>query len=107
MSIPERKFERRQQRFAFVVAFSSSSNRDIHTAQGVNLVVVDFGENDLFLDAKIEIAAPIKRLARDAAKVADAWHRDVDQTVEEFVHTRTAQCDLATNRLSGANLERC
>src|SRR5208337_52890 len=107
MSIPKRKFERRQQRFTFVVAFSGSSNRDIHAAQSVNLVVINFGENDLFLDAKIEITTPIKRFARDAAKVADAWHRNVDQTVEEFVHARTAQCDLATDRLSGADLERC
>src|SRR5690606_5825268 len=42
----------------------------------------------------------------DAAEVADARQRHVDQAVEELVHLRAAQGDLAADRPAVADLER-
>src|SRR3954470_7319269 len=48
---PEREAERGQQGARLFVGSCSGGNADVHAAQRVDLVVVDLGKNDLFLDA--------------------------------------------------------
>ena len=51
------------------------------------------------------IAAAVEALRIEPAEVAHARQRDVDQAVEELVHPRLAQRDLAADRLAVAQLE--
>ena len=81
-------------------------DRDVHAADRVDLVVGDFREDDLFLDAERVVAAAVERAGRHAAEVADARHRHVDQAIEEFVHARAAQRDLGADGHALAQLER-
>ena len=67
-------------------------------AQRVDLVVLDLGEDDLFLDADVVVAAAVEGAAGDAAEVAHARHRDGHQAVEELVHARAAQRHHAADR---------
>src|SRR6185437_2916416 len=69
-------------------------------------VEVDFGEDDLFLDAEVEVATAVEGAARDAAEVADAGQRNVDQAIQELEHLGAAQGDLAADRPAVADLER-
>src|SRR5699024_9158410 len=80
---------------------------DIHAADGVDLVEVDLGEDDLLLDAAGKVAAAVECVAVDAAEVTDTGQRHVEETVDELVHTLAAQGDLAADGGAGAQLEVC
>jgi len=67
---------------------------DVHAAHLVDLVVVDLGEHELFLQAMAEVAIAVERLAVQPAEVADARQGDVDQAIDELVHAVAAQRDL-------------
>ena len=71
----------------------------------IDLVEVDLGEHDLFLQAHGIVATAVERRALHAAEVADAGQRDGDQTVEEFVHPVAAQRDLDAQRHLFTNAE--
>src|SRR5262245_1283526 len=100
----EREAEGGEERLRLVVGSRGGSDSDVHAADRVDLVVLDLGENDLFLDAHVVVAAAIEGARRDAAEVADARHRDADQAVEELVHAAAAQRDLAADRVASADL---
>src|SRR6185295_18534358 len=85
-SVLERKAERGQQRARLVVGFRRGGDGDVHAAELIDLVVVDLGKDDLFLEAEVVVAAAVEGTVRHAAKVADARHGDVHQPVEELVH---------------------
>src|SRR3954462_862888 len=68
ISVSEREFKGGEQSFRFVVGLSGRRDADIHTAQRVDLVVLDLRENDLFLDADVVVATTIKRTAIDTAE---------------------------------------
>src|SRR4029077_1762312 len=55
-------------------------------------------------DAEQIIAAAVEALWVEAAEVAHARQRDVDQPVEKLVHARLAQGNLAADRLTVAQL---
>src|ERR1700679_3657297 len=103
----ERKFEGFEQSTAVLVVRGGRRDGDIHPANLVDLVVLNLGENDLLLDAQAVVAAPVEGARPDAAEVADARDRDVDQPVEELVHAGAAQGHLAPDRLAIAPLEGC
>ena len=56
----------------------------------------EFWEDALVGEAKVVVATLVE-LCTDAMEVTDAWQCDVDQAVEEFVHTRTTEGDVHTN----------
>src|SRR5450756_1137828 len=97
-SLPEREIESGQQRARLVVGGCGSADRDVHAPRFPHLVEVDFGENDVLLDAERIVAAAVEALRVEAAEVADARQRDVDQAVDELVHLDLAQRDLGADR---------
>src|SRR5215218_6067178 len=103
--LSEREVEGFEQRAASLVVACSRRDRDIHPADRIDLVVGDFGEDDLFFHAERVIAAAVERAGRYAAEVADARHRHVDQAVEEFVHTGAPQRDLGADGHAFTQLE--
>src|SRR5699024_10179708 len=80
---------------------------DIHAADRVDLVEVDLGEDDLFLQAEGVVAAAVEGVAVDAAEVTHAGQRDVEQAIHELVHTLTTQGDLSADGHALAQLEVC
>src|SRR5690606_16610528 len=78
---------------------------DVQPSHGVDLVVFDLGEDDLFLHADVVVAATVEGAARHAAEVADARERDRNQAIEELVHPFAAQGDHAADRVALADLE--
>src|SRR5689334_20967426 len=67
-SVLERKAERGEQCLALVVGLRAGREGDVHAADRVDLVVLDFREDDLFLDADVVVAAAIERTAGDATE---------------------------------------
>src|SRR6201999_2829674 len=72
VSLPEREIECGQQGSRFIVAARRGAHGDVHTPRLAHLVEVDFGENDVFLDAERIVAAAVKTLRIEAAEVAHA-----------------------------------
>src|SRR5690606_36998977 len=104
-SILERELERREQRLRFLVGFRGRRDADVHPAQSIDLVVLDFGEDDLLLDAHVVVTTTVKALPGNTAEVTDTGNRDRDQTIEELIHARTAQRDHAADRITVTDLE--
>src|SRR5271166_2325888 len=80
-SLPEREVERTQQGLRFRVGLGRRADHDVEPKHGFGLVVVDFGKNDVLLDAERIVAAPVERLRIEAAEIAHARQRDRDQAV--------------------------
>src|ERR1700682_6022515 len=81
-------------------------NGDVHPTNLIDLVVLDFRENDLFLDAQAVVAAAVEGARVDAAKIADTGDRDTPQTTQELVHAVAAQRYFAADGLTVAYFER-
>src|SRR3954468_8755798 len=103
--LAEREIEGLEQGFALLVVLRRRGDRDVHAPELVDLVVLDFREDDLFLDAQAEVATAIERARVDAAEVTDAGNRDRHQTIEELPHALAAQRHHRADRQVLANLE--
>src|SRR6202165_5166083 len=86
-----------QEAACFVVGAGGRDDADLQPTKLVDLVVVDLREHDLLAQAQRVVAAPVEAIGADAAKVADARKRDVQELVEEVPHAAAAQ-----RRLYGA-----
>src|SRR3989337_1763904 len=69
-SILERETEGGKQGPRFIISLGGGGDRDVHATQRVDLVVLDLGENDLFLDAHVVVTTAIKGFPRNAPDVA-------------------------------------
>src|SRR6186713_154552 len=103
--LPEREVERLEQCSAVAVIHRRRRNRDVHTPDLIDLVVLDLRENDLFLHAHAVVALAVERARRDATEVTDAGHGNVDQAIEELVHASSAERDLRADGKSRAQFE--
>ena len=62
-SVSKRKFKCREA-LLLLRRFSCRRDTDIHTTQRINLVVLDFRENDLFLDTDVVVTTTIERFGQ-------------------------------------------
>src|SRR6202051_1552476 len=70
VSLPEREIECGQQSTRLVIGARRGAHRDVHAPRFPGLVEVDFGENDVLLDAERIVAAAVKALRVQPAEVA-------------------------------------
>src|SRR5712692_5841123 len=98
-SVLERELEGGKERTRFLVGLRCRGDGDVQAPQSVDLVVLDLGEDDLFLHAQVEIAAAVERARGNTAEVANARNRHRDQPVQEFVHPAAAQRHHAADRI--------
>src|SRR5690606_35219202 len=103
--IPKREAESSQQSTSFIICLCCRCDGDVHATQRIDLVVLDFRENDLFLDAHVVVATTIKGFSGNAAEVTNTRNRDRHQTIEEFVHAFATQRNLATDRITITDFE--
>src|SRR5207245_3335335 len=94
----ERHSEAPQERAGLLVRPSSGDDRDLHAAKTIDLVVLDLGEHELFLQAERVVAAAVEALVGNALEVADARERNRHELLEEMPHALTAESHLKTDR---------
>src|SRR5436190_399072 len=92
------QLELAQQGAGGVVATGARDDGDIHPVDLLDLVVVDLGEDHLFLDADRVVAPAVEAVRRQPAEVAHARHRDGDEPIEKLVHPRAPQRYGAADR---------
>src|SRR3569833_977712 len=83
-SVSERKFKCGEKRFRFVVSLRGGRDANVHIAQCVDLVVLDFRENDLFLDADVIVAETIECTPGNTSEVAHARQSNRDKAIEKL-----------------------
>src|ERR1700730_3716346 len=69
VSLPEREIECGQQGSRFVVGPRRGAYRDVHAPRFPHLVEIDFGENDVFLDAERVVAAAVETLRIEHSEI--------------------------------------
>src|SRR5690606_8679660 len=78
----EREAQVPQQRPALLVARRRRHHGDVHTADPVDLVLVDLVEHRLLVEAERVVAVPVELPGAQPAEVADARQRDGHESVE-------------------------
>src|SRR5207248_7076124 len=94
----EREAERPQERATLLVVGCGGADGDVHAAHRVDLVVVDFREDQLLGDAERVVAATVERVGVHAPEVADAGDGDADEPVVELPHPVAPARDLGSDR---------
>src|SRR4051812_39342630 len=90
VSLPEREIEFSQQRAGLIIRRCCRAHRDVHAPRFPHFVEIDFGENDVLLDAERIVAAAIKALRVQTTEVAHARQSNVDETIDKIVHLSLA-----------------
>src|SRR5690606_31535262 len=101
--LPEGHTQQLEQTAAFFVVVRRRDNGDFHTADLVDFIELDLGENQLFTQADRVVATSVE-LGRHATEVTDTRETDVDQAVEQCPHLLTAQCHLDADRAAFTQL---
>src|SRR6185436_282015 len=103
--LAERHSELAQKKPRLLVILRRGDDGDVHALRLVDLARIDLRKDQVVANAEGVIAAPVERLRRHAAEVADARKSDVDQTIEKLVHLVAAQRDHRADGLPFAELE--
>src|SRR6476659_1859408 len=101
----ERESQCPQECAALVVGGARGDDGDVHPADGVDLVVIDLGEDQLLGDAERVVAPAVERTRVEPAEVADARDRDAHQAVVEIPHPVPRMVTLAPIALPSRSLK--
>src|SRR4029453_18188918 len=102
----ERHPEKLEEDARLLIRRGRGGDGDVETADLIDPVVVDLGEDDLLADAHRVVPAAVERAGAQAAEVADARDRDPREAVEEIVRGPVAQRDREADGHAPAQLER-
>src|SRR6266568_4366211 len=103
--VPERHPQEPEQCPAFFVALGSCDYGNIHSLDLVNLVVVNFRKNQLFLDAEGIIPIPVESFGGNPFEIADTGKGYVEQPVKKLIHLILSKRHHAADRHSLTELE--
>ena len=96
----KRHIEESQKLTTLLISLSRRNENDIHTSDLVYLIIFNFRENQLLLDAKCVVSSAIECIRVYTTEVTDTGKCKIDKTIQEFVHSVTAERNLAANRHS-------
>src|SRR5271166_2339892 len=85
-AIAEGHAELAEEELGVLVGFGGGDDGDVEADLALDLVQLDLGKDGLIRDAEGVIAAAVKGARGDAAEVADAGQRHLDETLEKLVH---------------------
>src|ERR1700687_4431774 len=89
--VPERHPQEPEQCPAFIIALSSCYYGNIHSLDLVNLIVVNFRKNQLFLDAKGIVPFAVESFGGNPFEVTDTGKGYIEQPVKKLVHLILAE----------------
>src|SRR5215204_5971506 len=102
----ERHPQLSQENVRLLVRLRGRRDGHVETANLVDGVVVDLGEDDLLAHAHGVVATAVERASVEAPEVADTRDRDRSEAVEELPHARAAQGHAHAHGHAVAELER-
>src|SRR5258706_15535073 len=87
----KRHSQRLQKRARLIVIPGRGNNADIHASLLVDLIEIDFREDQLLANPDRVIATTVKSLWRHPTKISDSRQGDRHQPIEKFIHLLAAQ----------------
>ncbi len=97
LSCAERHTQMLQKSLPFVVRPGRGDNRNVHPMDRGDFIVLDFREDELFLQAESIVPPTIKGLRGDAAEVSYPRKRQRYQSIEKFIHPPATERHLRTD----------
>ena len=91
--------------FASASVLAVVTKHNVHTADLVYLIVLDFGEYKLFLKTESVVASAVERVGIDTLEVTYSGKCEVEQSVHEFVHLVAAESYLCADLHALTELE--
>src|SRR5205085_3627243 len=82
----KRHSQRLQKRARLIVIARRGHNRDVHAAQLVDLIEIDFREDQLLANSDRIITAAVESFRRNTPKIPHARQRYRHEPIKEFVH---------------------
>src|SRR5690348_12223849 len=101
----EGEAERLEERATLLVVRGRGHDRDVHTAQAVDLVLVDLVEHDLLGETEGVVATAIELARVQTTEVADARQRERQEAVQELPHAVAAKRGVGADRHALTQLE--
>src|SRR6266849_5189268 len=89
-----------QERFGFLIRSCRGDDCNIKSDVALDFIKLDFRKNRLIRNSERVVAVVVKTTRRDAAKVANARQRGLDEALEKFVHAFSAQGHLGADGLT-------
>ena len=80
---------------------------DIHTANLVNLVILDFREYELLLEAESVVASAVEAVGIDTLEVTYAGESEAEELIHKLIHSLTAKSYLNADLHALTELEVC
>jgi len=102
----ERHAEVAEEGFGFGARLCGGDDGDGEAEHVFQVFIRSFGEDGVLFYADGDIPHIVDRLRREAAEVARARKRDMDELVEEVIHPRAAKRRLEPDGVAFADLER-
>src|SRR5438045_9673497 len=101
----KRHSPRLQKRARLIVIARRGHNRDVHAAQLVDLIEIEFREDQLLANSDRIITAAVESFRRNTPKIPHARQRYRHEPIKEFVHLLAAQRDHDADGHSLSQLE--
>ena len=80
---------------------------NVHTANCVYLIVLDFGEYELLFDTHSIVASAVERVAVDSSEVTNSRKSEIEESVHKLKHSVASERNLNANRHALTELEVC
>ena len=77
----------------------------LESTDAIDLVVIDFGENYLLMDAHGEVPSPVEAPPGKSPEVPDTGKGHINEAVQKVVHARSPEGDAGTDGIAFSNLE--
>src|SRR5688572_10262272 len=90
---------------ALVIGTAGGHDGDVHPPDGVHLVVVDLGKDELLGDAEAVVSPAVETIRVQTPEVPDAGNGQGDEPVEELPHPIAPQRHLDPYRVAFPQLE--
>src|SRR3546814_18055028 len=100
-SVRKRHVEALEERLRLLIGPRGRTDHDVHATDRIDLVVVEFGKNDLLLQPERIVAVAVEALGRQPAEVANPRQRHTPHPGEKHRHTHETHPSLgpAAHRL--------
>src|SRR6266542_6080665 len=91
LSLPKRHSQSLQKCARLIVVVRRGHNRDIHSAQFVDLIKINLRKDQLLADANRIVSTAVEGFRRDSTKISYAWQGNRNQAIKKLVHAFAAQ----------------
>ena len=93
--------------FCLCVGVCGGYEYDIHTADLINLVILDLGEDELLLKAESVVTSAVEAVGVDTLEVTNSGESEAEELIHKLVHLLATESNLNADLHALTELEVC